>query len=79
MFKSLLEGWKIDPSDAPTFVYYLDRHIQLDGEEHGPMASKIVDMIVEERGYSYQRVLDSAKDAIDARIELWNGLEQRLV
>ncbi|MDR3351807.1 MAG: DUF3050 domain-containing protein [Zoogloeaceae bacterium] len=36
MFQSLLHAWHIDEKAAPTFVFYLQRHIELDTDEHGP-------------------------------------------
>lgn len=75
MFSNLLEKWGIRESKAPTFVFYLKRHIELDGEEHGPAATQ---MLLSELGddvAKQQRALDAAIKAVDARIALWNAVE----
>lgn len=45
MFSSLLSKLGISAETAPTFYYYLERHIHLDGDEHGPMALHLVDTL----------------------------------
>ena len=37
MFRALLERINITEQQAPVFFYYLQRHIQMDGESHGPL------------------------------------------
>jgi Protein of unknown function (DUF3050) len=38
MFSNLLEKWRVGPDQAPLFIYYLKRHIEVDGDQHGPAA-----------------------------------------
>ncbi len=38
MFARLLKLWEGAGSPVATFQYYLERHIALDGDEHGPAA-----------------------------------------
>jgi hypothetical protein len=42
MFSNLLEKWHISADQAPMFVYYLKRHIEVDSDEHGPAAKAIL-------------------------------------
>jgi len=35
MFSHLLEQWRIGTDQAPMFVYYLKRHIEVDSDQHG--------------------------------------------
>lgn len=42
MFQALLDNWGIDSSSAPKLVHYLQRHIDLDGDDHGPAAMQIL-------------------------------------
>ena len=74
MFRSLLENWNMCESDAPMFVYYLNRHIELDGDDHGPAAARIINDITRENVHALRALERSAADAIDARISLWDGL-----
>jgi hypothetical protein len=74
MFKSLLENWGMDKSDAPMFVYYLNRHIELDGENHGPAAARIINDLTQGNEHALRQLEHSAADAMNARIRLWDGL-----
>lgn len=74
MFSSLLAQWHIDSESAPTFVYYLRRHIDLDGDSHGPAAERLVrEYINDDKGKAIEYLTDSI-DAVNQRIQLWNEL-----
>ena len=45
MFQSLLSRMNITETDAPMFHFYLKRHIEVDGDSHGPMALKMLDIL----------------------------------
>ena len=64
----------MDESDAPMFVYYLNRHIELDGENHGPAAARIINDLTQGNEHALRQLEHSAADAMDARIRLWDGL-----
>jgi len=78
MFSELLNNWHIDENDAPMFVYYLKRHIELDGDEHGPAAIKIIKKLTKDNQAAMQQLSSSAVDAIDNRIILWDGMVQSM-
>lgn len=78
MFTSLLESWHIDEQDAPMFVYYLKRHIEVDGDKHGPAAMKIIDILTHNDPVAASQLEGAAEDAIKCRIELWDGLLEHL-
>lgn len=72
MFQSLLDRFGIQEKDAPLFHYYLSRHIQLDGEVHGPMAIKMVSFTCADNDQKWKEATDAAKKALKARISLWD-------
>lgn len=79
MFQSLLGSWKIDESDAPMFVFYLKRHIEVDGDFHGPMAQRIIDRLCASDPDRQEAVLvRAAIESVRARIELWDGVSASL-
>jgi hypothetical protein len=55
------------------FIYYIERHIELDGDSHGPMGRELLDKLVADAPQRNERALRAACNSIQARIELWNG------
>jgi hypothetical protein len=55
------------------FIYYIDRHIELDGDSHGPKGRELLDDLVAGSPQARQRVLRAACSSLRARIGLWNG------
>lgn len=78
MFKGLLDTWHIDEEQAPLFVYYLKRHIELDGENHGPAAKRLIAELTGDDPAALAQLTAAAEDALESRAELWNGLLEQL-
>ena len=74
MFSRLLERWRIGAEQAPLFAYYLKRHIEVDGEQHGPAAKAILAAATANDPQRRFEVLSAARRSIDARIRLWDGV-----
>jgi hypothetical protein len=74
MFSNLLERWRIDAEQAPMFVWYLKRHIDVDSDEHGPAARAILAAATADDPERRLEVLSAARQSIEARIRLWDGL-----
>lgn len=74
MFRALLAAWGIPPQETPGMVYYLERHIELDSEEHGPAATDILARMIANDHDKRAKALESARQAIRARIRLWDGI-----
>jgi hypothetical protein len=63
---------------APTFAHYLDRHITLDHDEHGPRAVQLLASLC---GQDPELILEAEASgiaAIEARITLWDGILEEL-
>ena len=73
MFQGLLDHWGLSVSQAPGFVYYLQRHIELDGDAHGPAASRMIDAELARRANGLQDTREAARQALLARRGLWDG------
>jgi hypothetical protein len=60
------------------FIYYIDRHIELDGDSHGPKGRELIDDLVANVPDRQARALRAACRSINARIGLWNGTLSKL-
>jgi hypothetical protein len=75
MFSRLQKSLPGAKHDDPLrhFIYYIDRHIELDGDSHGPMGRELLEGLVANSPERDERALRAACNSIKARIELWNG------
>ncbi|UXI68507.1 DUF3050 domain-containing protein [Tahibacter amnicola] len=78
MFQRLLDSWGLDRAAAPSFVYYLDRHIELDGDAHGPAAEAIISRALTREPHLAETVRKAAIASLTAREKLWDGTDRLL-
>lgn len=81
MFRKLLGIlFDVAPNDAQLrhFVYYIDRHIELDGDSHGPMGRELLETRLANSPDGTERAARAACNSIRERIELWNGTLSKL-
>ncbi|MBL6868882.1 MAG: DUF3050 domain-containing protein [Flavobacteriales bacterium] len=52
--------------------YYLQRHIDLDGDEHGPLAHEMIVGLCKEDSLKWQEVTKVSIKALEERIKLWD-------
>jgi len=74
MFAGLLARWGITRAQAPLFVFYLERHIEIDAQEHGPAARALIGELTGEDPARQEALLASALAALRQREQLWDGL-----
>jgi hypothetical protein len=76
MFRRLLNalyGAQRNDDRLQHFIYYIDRHIELDGDSHGPMGRELIEDLVASAPDRQKRALRAACRSIKARIGLWDG------
>jgi hypothetical protein len=56
------------------FKYYLNRHIGLDGDKHGPMANRLLLSICGPDDSRWRLAEQTAVDCLEARQVLWDGI-----
>jgi hypothetical protein len=56
------------------FVWYLERHIEVDGEDHGPLSLRMVSDLCGNEDALWQQATQAAASAIEARLALWDGI-----
>ena len=75
MFKSILnELDKKHKGKIKSFIYYLDRHIGLDENEHTPAALKMVKKLCQNDEDKWVEATNAARSAMQARITFWDGI-----
>lgn len=75
LFRRIVEELNMQTSGGlEDFRYYLNRHIGLDEEEHGPMASKLIILLCGTDEYRWQEAQRAAVQALEARTALWDGM-----
>lgn len=57
------------------FRYYLARHIELDGDHHGPMAARLITSLCGDDAAKWQSAEEAAVAALTARLTMWDGME----
>lgn len=55
-------------------LYYLERHIEVDGDDHGPISLKMMDEICGTDALKWQEATDVSIQALEKRYALWNGV-----
>ncbi len=79
MFIQIVKSIEIESGVSfAKLVFYLERHIEVDGGEHGPMA---LNMIKELCGADEQKWIEATSISIEAlkmRIHLWDGVLQAI-
>lgn len=78
MFRTLLAEMNISKKKAPLFHYYLERHIHLDDEFHGPLSLKLLGYLCGENNTKLRAASKAGREAIEARITLWEGVRTAL-
>jgi hypothetical protein len=61
------------------FKYYLERHIGLDGEEHGPMANRLLKSLCGSDEHRWEVAEQAAVGSLEARRELWDGIFEAIL
>ncbi len=60
--------------EAPSFVRYLERHIEVDEGEHGPLARTLLADLCGTDPAAWYRATAAARSALVARKRLWDGV-----
>lgn len=75
MFRRLVSGLaRRDPSRWGRLRHYLERHIERDGEAHGPAARALVARLCAGDPQRLEQARAAARRALQARLELWDAL-----
>lgn len=81
MFSAILKKFEqnFPETDLSKLIYYFERHIELDADEHGPMAMKMIEELCENDAKKWQEVEQVSILALQTRIGLWNAIEEQIL
>lgn len=78
MFIAMVKNLRKEGVPLKHLIYYLDRHIEVDGDEHGPMALQMIEELCQGDPQKITEAIAAAKTALEMRIKLWNGILAQL-
>jgi hypothetical protein len=75
MFQPLAQKLAVGQSERwATFLDYLNRHIQYDGERHGPLSRVLLARICAEDSRLWREAEETARMCLEARLALWDSI-----
>lgn len=66
------------PEQISTFKYYLERHIEVDGNHHSNLAIKMTENLCQ-TDEQWQEAILAVKEALQLRINLWNAIYEQII
>lgn len=81
MFTEILRNFQANfpETDLNKLIYYFERHIELDADEHGPMAMQMVIELCEGDAARWKEVEEISRLALQKRIGLWDAIEESIL
>lgn len=74
MFHSIIEDMDQQmPGTIDTFRYYLERHIEVDGDHHSHLALAMTEQLCGNDERKWKEATQAAVHALQSRIRLWDG------
>ncbi|WP_444993869.1 DUF3050 domain-containing protein [Aliikangiella sp. IMCC44359] len=79
MFTGILRHMNKDPdTKLDKLIAYMERHIEVDGDSHGPLAEKIIATMCGTDQDKWNEVQNASLMALESRYHLWNGVTRQI-
>ncbi len=79
LFHSLQTQVQVSAATTPILFAYLERHVELDGEEHGPLSIQIMEDMCEDSLEKYNSAMKVAEQSLSVRLNFWNDIHQAIM
>lgn len=74
LFKTLNSKLQINAINTPTLFAYFERHVELDGNNHGPMAISLLEELCKGSEKRKVAAFKSAEQALKSRLIFWDEI-----
>ncbi len=74
MFQRLVPLLEPQGVSVERMLHYLRRHIEVDGDSHGPLAKRLLARLCEASPHAEEEATAAAVSALQARMRLWDGI-----
>ena len=79
MFISMIKKMNRDNDHKiDQIIYYFERHIEVDGDEHGPMALEMIKNLCGTDPIKWNEAINASQEALQKRIALWDGINYQI-
>ncbi|WP_428910015.1 DUF3050 domain-containing protein [Niallia sp. Krafla_26] len=78
MFKPLLDSLMENGESSDRLVFYLNRHIEVDEDHHGPLAEQLLLELCENDPEKLNRANEIGKICLQTRMKLWDGVLEEI-
>ena len=74
MFRAFLSRMTVTEAQAPSFHYYLNRHVHLDEDFHAPLSLRLLAALCGGDTNKWREAEAAAEAAVNARLQFWDGV-----